>query len=56
MNSKNIQKTTSISNERVEALEMQVNKLRSQLAQIENGFTSDRDITKQTYDSRIEVY
>lgn len=54
-NSKNIPNTTFMPNGRVEALEMQVSKLQSQLAQVENDYKSDRDITKQSYDSRIEV-
>ena len=54
-NSKNISNSTSMPNEKIEALEMQVSKLQSQLAQVENGYKSDRDITKQSYDSRIEV-
>jgi len=54
-NSKNIPNTTFMPNGRVEALEMQVSKLQSQLAQVENDYKSDRDITKQSYDSRIEL-
>lgn len=54
-NSKNISNSTSMPNGKIEALEMQVSKLQSQLAQVENGYKSDRDITKQSYDSRIEL-